>query len=79
MSEILNLGGYGGFIWSAWGIALVVLAALVVVSLKSMRARERALAEMEAQAPRRRRGAAADNPADAIANRAAGKNAGELT
>lgn len=55
MSDILNMGGYGGFIWSAWGIAFVVLAALVVFSLKSMRARERELAQMEAEAPRRRR------------------------
>ena len=55
MTEILNMGGYGGFIWSAWGIALVVLTALIVASLKSMRARERELAQMEAEAPRRRR------------------------
>lgn len=55
MSELLNMGGYGGFIWSAWGIAFVVLAALIIVSLKSMRARERELAQMEAEAPRRRR------------------------
>ena len=32
MSELLNLGGYGGFIWSAWGIAFLVLAALIVVT-----------------------------------------------
>jgi len=51
----MNMGGYGSFIWSAWGIALVVLTALIVASLKSMRARERELAQMEAEAPRRRR------------------------
>jgi len=49
------MGGYGSFIWSAWGIALVVLTVLIVASLKSMRARERELAQMEAEAPRRRR------------------------
>ena len=49
------MGGYGSFIWSAWGIALVVLTLLIVASLKSMRARERELAQMEAEAPRRRR------------------------
>lgn len=64
MSDILNMGGYGDFIWSAWGIALVVLTALIVTSLKSMRARERELARMEADAPRRRRrGGNAENPA----------------
>lgn len=55
MSDILNLGGYGGFIWSAWGIAFVVLVALIAVSVRSMRARERELARMETEAPRRRR------------------------
>ena len=55
MSEFLNMGGHGGFIWSSWGIAFVVLAILIGVSLKSMRARERELARMEAEMPRRRR------------------------
>ena len=49
------MSGYGSFIWSAWGIALVVLTVLIVASLKSMRARERELAQMVAEAPRRRR------------------------
>ena len=55
MSEFLNMGGHGGFIWSSWGIAFVVLAILIGVSLKSMRARERELARMEAEMPSRRR------------------------
>ena len=55
MTEFLNMGGYGGFIWSSWGIAAVVLAILIGTSLKSMRNRERELARMEAEAPRRRR------------------------
>jgi heme exporter protein D len=61
VTEFLNMGGHGGFIWSSWGIALVVLATLVVASVRSMRIRERELARMEAEAPRRRRrGASAD-------------------
>tara|TARA_R110002110_G_scaffold145519_2_gene334918 strand:+ start:220 stop:435 length:216 start_codon:yes stop_codon:yes gene_type:complete len=55
MSDIVNMGGHGGYIWAAWGIALVVLAVLVAASVKSMRARERELARLEAEAPRRRR------------------------
>lgn len=55
MTEFFSMGGHGGFIWSSWGIALVVLAILIGASLKSMRARERELARMEAEAPRRRR------------------------
>ena len=49
------MGGYGGYIWPAWGIALVVLALLIGVSVKSMRARERELSQLEAESPRRRR------------------------
>jgi heme exporter protein CcmD len=55
MSEILNLGGYGGFIWSAWGTAFVVLVSLTLVSVRSMRVRERELAQIEAELPRRGR------------------------
>lgn len=55
VADLFNLGGYGGFIWSSWGIALVVLAALIGTSIKSMRNRERELARMEAETPRHRR------------------------
>lgn len=60
MAEFFNMGGHGGFIWSSWGIAFVVLAILIGTSLKSMRNRERELARMEAETPRRRRRRDAD-------------------
>ena len=64
MTEYFSMGGHGGFIWTAWGIALAVLSVLVVASVKFMRARERELARMEAEAPRRRRRrGGADKPA----------------
>ena len=55
MTEIFDMGGYGVFIWPAWGIAVVLLGALIVASIRTMKARERELADMEAAAPRRRR------------------------
>lgn len=55
MSAFFGMGGYGGYIWPAWGIAAVVLAILVAASLRAMRARERELAALEAETPRRRR------------------------
>lgn len=61
------MGGYGGFIWPAWGITVLVLAWLIVQSLRAMRARERELAELEAASPRRQRrnsGATQDAAAD---------------
>lgn len=63
MAEYFSMGGHGGFIWSAWGIAIAVLSVLVVASIRSMRARERELARMESEAPRRRRRAGAGQPA----------------
>lgn len=55
MSAFFDMGGYGGYVWPAWGIALVVLGALVGMSLRTMRARERELSRLESESPRRRR------------------------
>lgn len=55
MTEIVDMGGYGVYIWSAWGIAVILLGALIVASVRTMKARERELADMEAVSPRRRR------------------------
>ena len=71
MAEYFSMGGHGGFIWTAWGIALAVLSVLVFASVRSMRARERELARMEAEAPRRRRRRAGARP-DSVT--AAGEN-----
>ena len=63
MGAFFDMGGYGGYVWPAWGIALVVLGALAVVSLRTMRARERELARLESDSPRRRRRDAAGDDA----------------
>lgn len=54
MTALLNLGGYGVYVWAAWGIAAAILVALTLASLRTMRARERELAALEAETPRRR-------------------------
>jgi heme exporter protein CcmD len=36
MSEFLSMGGHGVFIWSAYGVAAVVLGGLLAVSLRDM-------------------------------------------
>ena len=46
MGEFLNMGGYGNYVWSAYGIALVVLVSNVVVPRRSERT---ALAELAAR------------------------------
>jgi len=54
MMEFLHMGGYGGYVWPAYGIAALVLIALIWDSLRGLRASERDLAEAEKTAPRRR-------------------------
>ncbi|MGF1640873.1 MAG: heme exporter protein CcmD [Rhodospirillales bacterium] len=52
LSTYLQMGGYAGFIWSAFAITLLVMAALLVASLRSLRARESALTALQGEAPR---------------------------
>ena len=40
------MGGYGGYVWGAYLIAAVVLAALLVGSLRSVRKQEQRLAAL---------------------------------
>jgi heme exporter protein D len=40
MSEFLHMGGYAGYVWSAYGIALVVLAWNLIVPLLKQRETE---------------------------------------
>jgi len=56
--EFFAMGGYAAYVWSAYGIAAVVLIGLVWQSLRSLRATERDLAHAEQAAPRRRARAA---------------------
>jgi heme exporter protein CcmD len=53
MLEALNgfiaMGGYGGFVWSAYGIALVVLGGFSLHAWRRYRAGVRALAELQRQ------------------------------
>ncbi len=53
MNTFFDMGGYGSYVWPAWVLAIIVLAALTVVSLRTMRARERELSKLESDSPRR--------------------------
>ena len=60
IAKFFQMGGYAGFVWPAFGIALAVMAGFVVTSLRTLRAREATLRALEAAAPdrpRRRRAA----------------------
>lgn len=52
LSEFLAMGGYAFFVWTAYGIATVVLAANVVLPILHKR---RLLAELARKARRARR------------------------
>jgi heme exporter protein D len=66
IAKFFEMGGYAGFVWPAFGIALVVLAGFVITSLRTLRSREATLRALEAAAPesprarRRARQAAGD-------------------
>jgi heme exporter protein D len=57
MSDYLNMGGYAAFVWPAFALSFGVLAALLVTSLKSLRASEKALEESGANTRREDRAA----------------------
>jgi heme exporter protein D len=55
LSEFLSMGGHAAFIWPAYGVAVVVLFALVMASLRTLKANEIAVREIEATRPARKR------------------------
>ena len=69
LSKFLEMGGYAGFVWPAFAVALVVMAGFVVTSLRTLKSREATLKRLEADAPerphRRRRTASASEKAEA--------------
>jgi heme exporter protein D len=55
MSAFLNMGGYADFVWPAFALTAVVLIGLLTTSVRSLRANEARLAELEAAVGRQRR------------------------
>jgi heme exporter protein D len=59
ISTFFAMGGYAGFVWSAFGVTALVMAGLWVASWRSLKAREAELAALPPlpeRAERRRRG-----------------------
>ncbi|ARJ68167.1 heme exporter protein CcmD [Magnetospirillum sp. ME-1] len=52
---LLHMGGYGGYVWPAYGVGAVVLALVLILSLSAARKAEAEL-EVLQQARRARRG-----------------------
>lgn len=47
------MGGYGAFVWAAFGLTALVLIGLLVSTLRGLRANERALEKLKAARPGR--------------------------
>ncbi|MDA0652132.1 MAG: heme exporter protein CcmD [Proteobacteria bacterium] len=62
ISEYFAMGGYAGFVWSAYGAAALILIGLLVMSWKDLRARQAEIAVLEASSPRRRHQAEGAEP-----------------
>ena len=52
MTEFFHMGGYGAYIWPAYGIAALVMIGLMVATLRSLKSYEAALAALEAEKDR---------------------------
>jgi heme exporter protein D len=62
VAEFLAMGGYAAYVWSAFGFALVVMAALFAQSWRAARSRERELIELRSAMRRPGREAPAPPP-----------------
>jgi heme exporter protein D len=47
MTEFLEMGGYGAFIWPSWGLAVLVLLGVTVSSLRHDRRIQKELEQFE--------------------------------
>ena len=47
VASFLDMGGYGGYVWPAFGATAAVLLGLLLASLRSLRAREDVLAALQ--------------------------------
>ncbi|WP_040567301.1 heme exporter protein CcmD [Magnetospirillum molischianum] len=53
LHALFAMGGYAGYVWPAYGISVVVLIGVLVVSVRQVRCREAELERL--QGPRRER------------------------
>lgn len=50
LREFIAMGGYGGFVWPAFGVVAVVLIGLLAVSVRGLKSKEMALADLQGRA-----------------------------
>ncbi|GER06163.1 hypothetical protein GCM10007972_08920 [Iodidimonas muriae] len=57
MNDFLSMGGYGAYIWACYGLVLIVLLGLGIVSWRTQKTRSHRADALKAAQPRRRPGA----------------------
>lgn len=62
LSSFWAMGGYAGFVWPSYLLTALVMIGFVATTFKSLRARQRRLAQLEGTTPRRRRRGAKPDP-----------------
>lgn len=55
LTAFFAMGGHGGYVWPAYGLAVLVLVALLVASIRALRKQERDLETIQSLRPARRR------------------------
>ena len=65
--SFFDMGGYAAYVWPAFGAAALIMVGLLVLSIRTMRAREAALRALEATS-RRQRAAEGDDDRDGEQN-----------
>lgn len=54
MSDFIAMGGYGVFVWPAYGLTAIVMLGFLAVTWQGLRGRRRELERLEAARPDRR-------------------------
>jgi heme exporter protein D len=60
MTEFLSMGGYGTYVWSAFGVTTFFMGWVAIASWRAVTANQKVLADLEARMPRRRQRKGAD-------------------
>ncbi|KAF0222182.1 MAG: heme exporter protein [Rhodospirillaceae bacterium] len=55
LTAFFAMGGHGGYVWPAYGLAVLVLVVLLVASIRAVRKQERDLETIQSLRPARRR------------------------
>lgn len=55
MTEFLSMGGYGLYVWTSWGVGIVLMLALLIQSIAAARSAAREADAAQQLSPRRRR------------------------